>query len=55
VEKECVIKQCVFKKLTALLELSFPNMTIPSTLHLFFIFLGTGFDMVTVVKVHNAV
>jgi hypothetical protein len=37
------------------LQFSFPNMTFPSTLHLFFIFLGTGFEVLTVVRIHSAV
>jgi hypothetical protein len=30
-------------------------MTLPSTFHLFFIFFGTGFEVLTVVRIHNAV
>jgi hypothetical protein len=29
-------------------------MTFPSMIHLFFIFFGTGFEVLTVVRIHNA-
>jgi hypothetical protein len=55
VEKECTIKYSVFIKHTALLYFSLPNMTFPSTLHLFFTFVGPGFEVFTVLRIHNAV
>jgi hypothetical protein len=55
VEKECGIKYCVFKKHTALPVFQLPNATFPSTVHLFFIFFGTGFEVLIVARIHIAV
>ena len=41
------------KKHTALLSLSFPSVTFPSLLQLFFIFSGTGFEVLTVVRINS--
>jgi hypothetical protein len=53
-EKECGIKYCVFKKHTAHPVIHFP-MIFPSMLQLFFIFFGTGFEVLAVVRIYNAV
>ena len=39
---------------TALLQFSFPNVTFPSTFQFLIIF-GTGFEVLTVVRIHNVV
>jgi hypothetical protein len=55
VEREYGVKHSAFKYILHFLEFNFPNMIFPSTLYLFFIFFGTGFEVLTVVRIHNAV
>jgi len=52
-EKVCDIKYYV-KVYTPLLQCSFPNVTFPSTLQFLIIF-GTGFEVLTMVRIHNVV
>ena len=52
VEKECDKEYSV--KNTVILFSSFPNVTFPSTFQ-FLIILGTGFEVLTVVRIRNVV
>ena len=52
-EKVCDIKYCM-KIYTALLQFSFPNVTFPSTFQFLVIF-GTGFEVLTEVRIRNVV
>jgi len=54
VEKYVVLNNMTVK-LNTILEFSFPSVTFPSTFQLFLTFLGTGFEMFTVVRIHNVV
>jgi len=55
VEKVCNIKYGVCKNLSVYFVIQFPSVAFPSTHQLFLIFVGTGFEVLTVVKIHNAV
>jgi hypothetical protein len=55
VEKLHVVKYCVCQKHTALVSFCFPNLTFPSMLQLFLLVFGTGFEVLTVVKINNVV
>jgi hypothetical protein len=46
---------CVLKNILHFLYFSFPNVTLPSMLHFLFIFAGTGFEVLTVVRINIAV
>jgi len=52
-EKVYDIKYCM-KIYTALLQYSFPNVTFPSTFQFSIIF-GMGFEVLTVMRIHNVV
>jgi hypothetical protein len=43
------------KNILHFLQFSFPNMTFSNTLHFFFMFFGTGVEVLTVVRIHSAV
>jgi hypothetical protein len=47
--------QAAFKRCTALLQPTFLNVTFPSTLQLFLLFFATRFEVLTLVRIHNAV
>jgi len=53
-EKYVVLNNTTIK-LTTILEFSFPSVILLSAFQLFLIFLGTGFEMFTVVRIHNVV
>jgi hypothetical protein len=55
VEKECGIKYCVFKKHTAFPVIQFSQSDIFVHTSLVLMYVGTGFEVFTVVRIHVAV
>jgi hypothetical protein len=54
-KKNALLNAVSLKNVLHFLQFSFPNMTFPPTLHFFCMFFGTGFDMLIVVRISNAV
>jgi len=49
-----VEKECISKNILPILYLSFPNVTFTLALQFYFIYFGAGFEVLTVVRIHNA-